>query len=475
MSTVAPTMRDELSSMLDDTPAGESDLEILELQGGKNHASPTALKLDDWSLRRGAEVFNASERIKEMYEIPDEASGDRWSASDREKISAAELATADFHAAAFEPEPELAQHCKNERISRYMKNLMETPEFQALHSETMLDEMSSEIAAASFSEGWVAMVAQEEPADEFAKDMQCLKFAGQSLNEATEEIGELRDAQMAAGIGCGGESKLTPAEMKNAFKRVKDSEMLKRICQLAGRYRRFAQAQQRKKVMHGRDDVVGVELAGDLGRILPQELLALGDPDLELEAMRKLVEGQMFCREFRGLEGQAKGPIVVVVDESGSMDGMPIYTAKAMSLALYWIARHQKRWCCLVGFSGTSTGNYLVIPPNSPNAEAMFDWLEHFYGGGTVCDVPLIELPSKWEALGCPKGKTDIICITDCGLSVPEETEKSFKAWKEREQVKLITIALGCDAGDMGLVSDKTHSVQSLGLEEDAVAEALSI
>lgn len=487
--------REEVLAMLD-APVGQSDLEIEGAVDGVPvpavHLSETALDLDGWSLRRGAEVFDGSERIREQFAslIPEDHPEPDRASSDI--MPQAKLATADFHSAAFDPEPQLAKACKNERIHQYMTSLLETAEFKALHAETQLDETASEIAAASFAEQWVALVKTEQPDDKFKQEMQCLGAAAKALGGAAKDVGDLRDAQSAFGIGGngGGKNHLPPAELAQMFKRVQGSRDLKRICELAGRYRRFAQAQQRKKVLHGRDDVVGVVLDGDVGRLLPHELAALDDPDLELDTMRRIVERQAMCRDYRGIEGQARGPIVVVVDESGSMSGEKIYTAKAMALALAWVARQQKRWCCLVGFSGGTDGTFCLNLPNGQSRyldqsdekpvwkegpDGLMEWLEHFFSGGTDLDVPLDVLPKQWDGLGCPKGKTDIICITDAIVHVPDALRESFLAWKAREQVKMITLVLNGKPGEIGQVSDRVHCVRSLSLEEDAVAEALSV
>jgi len=78
---------------------------------------------------------------------------------------------------------------------------------------------------------------------------------------------------------------------------------------------------------------------------LPVELARLADPEFELDALRRIVERQALCREHHAIEPVGKGPIIVVLDESGSMDGEKCHTAKALALALAWIARQQRRWC----------------------------------------------------------------------------------------------------------------------------------
>lgn len=438
-------------------------------------ASETALQLDDWSLRRGAEVLAESEKLRGLFDVPtfdiDQPLGKPA------ELSQAQLATADFHAAAFEPSPQIAERCKNERIHRYMKNLMETPEFQQLHSETQLDESASEIATAAFAEKWVEYSKQAEPEGEFKKDMQAMGAAAGALQQASQEVAELRDAQDALGLGHGGEgsSKLNCAQLSGMLKRVKDSQALKRICERAGRFRRYMQARQRKKTLHGLDDVVGVVLDGEISRLLPTELAALDDEDLENDILRRIVERQAMCRDYRGLESKAKGPIVIVVDESGSMSGDPIYNAKAIALSLASLAQSQHRYCCLVGFSGGTEGTFCVLPPGRRDQEALLDWLEHFFGQGTTLEVPLEVLPARWKELGCPRGITDLIIVTDAVCHIPEPMRESFLVWKAVEQVKLITLVMGHEPGDMTLVSDRVHCVSTLGIEEEAVAEVLSI
>lgn len=466
--------REELLAMLD-AKAGASELEVSdgqECDSVSHPVSKTALVLDEWSLRRGEEVYESSERIREMFgPLPISCSDPR-----QRVVKDAITEVADFHAAAFEPNPELAKRCEDSRRLEYMQALLETPEFQALHAETQLDEAASEIAAASFAEKWVELIKVEAHEDPFKRQMQCLKAAGGALKGAADSVSDMRDAQSALGVGNGnGNGAIPAAELAKMFKRVQGSHRLKRICELAGRYRRFAQAQQRKKVLHGKDDVVGVVLDNDVGRILPHELAALNDEDLELDILRRIVERQAMCREYRGIESRARGPIVVIVDESGSMGGEPIHTAKAMALALAWVARHQKRYCCLVGFSDGPDGSYCVIPPGRDNPEELMTWLEHFYGGGTTVDCPLVTVPAKWEEFGCPRGKTDVILITDAQVDVPDKIRQSFLAWKAAESVKLITLVLNSPPGDMAGVSDRLHLVRSLSLEEDAVAEAMGV
>lgn len=419
--------------------------------------SPTALKLDRWSMRRGKEWLKERRNTDYTQAQVDCAS--------------------DFLAAAWEPSPQLVDKCSDPRRHHFLSMLMQTPEYTKLHRLTRLDDIAAEMAAASYEQQYVAMAKQPEPEDELDRDAQVIDAAGKATAKAAEEIGELTEARDALGMGKGGVG-ATSADIKqvrDVFNRVKNNRQLAEIMKLAGRYRRMAQSIQVNKSVHGVDEVVGIEYGDDLSLVVPSELAMLADEDTELDFLRRFAEGELQIEELTATVSEQKGPIVVVVDESGSMRGEPVENAKAMALAMAWIARHQKRYIALVGYSGSDPGNYLVIPPGTSNEVALIKWLEHFFSGGTDMDVPLVELPVKWSSLGCPRGKTDLIMITDAICHVPAEIERTFLAWKQAENVKIDTIVINSSGGDLDRVSDKVHLIDKLGLETECVAECLSL
>lgn len=486
--------QNELLSLLDlsgrDAPAAPGG--GVEIDGGGTAAptapaSPTALTLDRWGLRRGSELLTReepNERLAKALRLDD----------DNTNVAQAGYTCADLFGAAFEPEPQLAERCVDPTRHEFLTQLLETPEYHELHSQTTLDEAASELAATHFAESF-GKLRQDRERDESAppgkgkdtgdpamrREMQCLRAVASALKGAAEDVGEMQDACRGLGHGPGGDGKMDPQKVAALFKRVRGNAQLKRICELAGRYRRLAQARQRQKTLHGYDDMVGVEPGGDVGRLLPHELAALAsdDADVELDALRRLAEKQSMCRQFEGVELVGKGPIVVVVDESGSMSGEPVCTAKALCLAMGWIARHQRRWVAFVAFSGGTEGRTLALPPGRWDEPALLDWLEGFLSGGTTVDVPLVELPNvywpKFCEQGMARGKTDVVIITDALVDVPAGVRDNFNAWKAREQAKVTTLVLDGEPGGLAEVSDVVHRVRSLGTEEAAVQQVVSI
>jgi uncharacterized protein with von Willebrand factor type A (vWA) domain len=429
---------------------------------------PTALEVDEWGLRRGRDLVAESERLR--------------------NAGADEFAAADFFAAAFEPEPRLTDGCVDPRRHGFLSLLLDTLEYRALHADTRLDDTAAAIAAGHFAEQF-ARLKQEDTREkaggsappavagdgDLAGEMAALRAVGKAVTEARKEVDELRDATAALGMGPGRPGSNDPRAVAEIYKRVRNDPALRRICDLAGRFRRVAASKQRQKVSHGLDDVVGVEPGGDVGRLLPSELARLMVPELELDTLRRIVERQAMCREHHAVEPVGKGPILIVVDESGSMEGSKAHTAKALALALAWVARQQRRWCGLIAYSGGSGERLLALPPGRWDESALCDWLSAFIGGGSDLDVPIEELPRMYREIGAPAGITDLIILTDARANIPGDLRARFLAWKATARARVISLVIDHPAGDLAAVSDEVHSVRSLDPAGDAVGRVLSL
>ncbi len=237
----------------------------------------------------------------------------------------------------------------------------------------------------------------------------------------------------------------------------------------------MAQSKQRRKTLHGLDDVVGVVLDGDIGRLLPHELAKLAIPEFEDDTLRRLIERQTQCRECYATEPVARGPILVCLDESGSMGGDKIHTAKALALALAWIARQQRRWCALVAYSGDSGERLLPLPPGRWNEAALMDWLTEFIGHGSNLDVPIREVPDYFQRLKAPVGVTDVLFITDAICCIPDEVKNQFRDWTQQVKARLITLVIESEPGDLTAISDEVDLVRSLAVAEAGVERVLSV
>ncbi len=446
--------------------------------GQKDREVKTALEVDLFGERRGRELAWEWDRDKE---------------SKSKGIQHDPNVAADCHAALYEPIPVLTENVEKEEIKvrqDWFKSMMETNDYKTLHAQTCLDQFVSEMSSQSVCRAYTLYYEEykknkaegKEPGIE--GEMGKIRGIREALSGAAATAKAVTDACEGLGMGGdgpGGDGRIDKEALKKAFGKVKNSNLLSSIFERAGRMWRFAAGAQRMKVTHGVDEIVGIEMADEIPRAVMQEMSMLmsGVEPIQLDAMRRMAEGQMICRKHKGFERVGKGPIITVVDESGSMSGEPIITAKAIALTMARIAKHQKRWAGFVGFSGGSEGTRLAMPPNKWDSTKLMSWLEHFYSGGTDLDVPVIQMPDKyWPEFvkaGMPVGKTDVVFITDACLSAPPAYVAKFTKWKHEQQVKAYGIIVRAEPGDMAKLCDQCWTVDSMTLAEEAVQTVLSI
>lgn len=474
--------------------------------------SDTALVVDKWGMRKGKELARHmhNEALREFKEAKNQYGSDseeyktaEYNASDESPIFDP-LTMADIHAACFDMDPVLAERPKDQMRSHWMQQLMESPDFRAMHAQINLDVCLAEIAAASISKQYAQYVRVERQKQAQQQGggngdgpggtpgsgnsngggggagsgtgagngqyIRQMLSTGKAVSHAKKEVAYAQDVMNSLG------SDMLKDDAAAIFKRVRRNKQLLPIIEMAGRYRRLAMTKQRQKSLHGVDDVAGIVLGGDIERIIPSELALLDIPELELDTLRRIAERECHEFQFTGTERKTKGPIILCIDESGSMSGERIANAKAIAMAMAWVARQQKRWCAMVSFSGTSEGHWVALPPDRWDSEKLLEWVSKFDGGGTIPDVPLKTVREKyWVEMGAPKGKTDLITITDGGMHVPEDMLKDFLEWKQKEQVKHYGIIIDDDPQQFGESCDQIWKIKSLSIEESCVSELVSI
>lgn len=455
----------EITELLD------SDFEPID-ENMPARSSPTALVVDAWGLARG-------EHLAQL-----------WAESDTAHV--APDAAADAHAALFEPAPALAEDPADTHRAAWYRQMMETPEYHALHDATALDGFACELAACAIAGQYGDYRAKNPPpgpdapapgsdGESIRETIERIRSTGKALEAAREELTTI--GNIAGGLGAGEPgTPLDVRRVREAYKAIRDNAALRRMFDFAGRSRNKARSLQSVKVSAPRGELTGLELSGDIARLVPTELAAVAGavPELETLSLYRLAQRRMLSYKHRKADTKAQGPVVIVVDESGSMDGAPIEAAKGTALTMAWIARHQKRWCALVGFAGATKGHYLVIPPGTNRDAQLISWLTHFYGGGTKLDIPLAELPGRyWNdfiAEGMPRGKTDVILITDAIVSAPASMLASYNDWQRREQVSTYGIVVGgAQPGDLGRICARNWAIPALDLDSICLDDIFSI
>jgi uncharacterized protein with von Willebrand factor type A (vWA) domain len=421
--------------------------------------SLTALKLDNWSLRKGDELLKESPRLR--------------------KLNLSSACVSDLYAAAFLPDPELEESCSDPLRKQFVQELLSTPAYQSLHESTKLNTVASEIAACSFAEQFNALAAKVETSPQTPTpeglDVAVIAAASRASKDAADGVAELESVTQPMGMGPGEPGSSDVSAIASAFKAARSNKALMRICVLAGKFRQLAQGLHKERSKNGFEEVTGLESGVDISRLVPSELMKLGIPELELDFLRRFVEKQCLCREFDSEERVGLGPVVLVVDESGSMVGHRNESAKAIALTLAWIARRQGRWCGLVAFSGGSGHRVLALPPTKWNQAQLYSWLESFIGCGSDQDVPVQEMPAIFTEIGAPVGKTDLVYITDAELRISQKKATEYNSWKASVKARLISLVLNTEPGHLTLISDEVHLINSLDPAEAGIRKVFSL
>jgi len=245
------------------------------------------------------------------------------------------------------------------------------------------------------------------------------------------------------------------------------------IAMLAGRMSRLASKKQRQKTKHSVEEISDITQSDDIAHMLPSEAMLLADPELEvleLVFFKKFLDKQLLTYELSGEETKAKGPIIVCIDISGSMDGEKDTWCKAVALALVQIAHKEKRNAIVIPFTTTVKTVFEFYKDEGFNAEKILAMAGYFSGGGTDFDPPLQKSMEYLEKESKVKDG-DVIMVTDGQAPVSDATKVAFSELKQRLKFTLFTIVIGAE---FGYVQHALQSISDTLYPVDALTDKLA-
>ncbi len=297
-----------------------------------------------------------------------------------------------------------------------------------------------------------------------------------ACGKASLAVEELRDAlealeHVAFGVapGAGTSASGAPSTEDHArtlASRLKGDQRLKRIAQLAGRFRRIAAAKRRSRVRHGADEIVDIEQGADLARLLPPELARLVHTVLRRSLLRDLLERRCLQYQLEGTETLGKGPLCVLLDKSGSMEGERDIWATAVALALLDVGRSERRPFALLGFDGAVKHESIVVGEALPETGLFIPC-----DGGTSIDAAVRRgLDLIAERPGALR-KADIVLITDGGSS--DDTAQELRDRAATLGVTVLGVAIDVAATCLEPWCDEVIKVEDTTSLDDRTAEVL--
>src|SRR5215468_2260218 len=273
----------------------------------------------------------------------------------------------------------------------------------------------------------------------------------EQANDAIKAFGGGYDTGFATENGAGGLNSLSTKEKLVIAQQVGRSPKLQQIAAVCGRFTRIALQQQKTRVRHPPDEITSITTGSEIERLLPSEIALLVDPDLEDLFYFRFAERGLMQYDLLGHEPEGQGPIIIAIDESGSMttDYGRItgeVWSKAVMLALLSIARLQKRDLAVIHFSGPDDLRLDLFPKGEATPAKVIACAGFFFNGGTVFE------PWMEKALELVDGsrfeKADVICVSDGISDVSPEAQAEWARRRAERGMRAYGILIGSNQGE---------------------------
>lgn len=286
-----------------------------------------------------------------------------------------------------------------------------------------------------------------------------------ALVHAMQETKQVKDSlkSLLGGYSAGnGDAELKKIPLRDQIslaEKIASNKKMKEIADWAGRFKQIA----RNKQKSNKSDSIersGITLGNDVERLLPIELGFYIHPITKNDFLRRFVEGQTMQYEQIGKKVLGKGPIILCLDQSGSMQRLDTQS-KGFTLALMSIARKQRRDFCLILFS-TST-QILTFEKGKIKSSDTINLAQTFLGGGTNFALPL---DGALNVINESKFKqADIVFVTDGEDRVSASFLEAFNRKKKEKNFKVLSLVIGCSIDTVEQFADKVIRVKDFDEE----------
>lgn len=390
-----------------------------------------------------------------------------------------------------------------------MEQLLNDESYQKAHEVTKLDDLHSTLNTIGFSdkvfkwleeitdtdertnEAYRNMKKQEREHGEGSKQHkeameQFMKALGEQMQNAGDKLSSMLKKTMEETekteenlktLICGikassADSELKEVPLKDQFalaESLQHNFKMKKIAEWAGRFKAIARTKQ-KSISKEAMSRSGVSIGNDIDRILPSELINLANPAAKNDFLKRFAEGQTLQYATKGKQTLGKGPIILCLDQSGSMRKLD-EQSKGFTLALMSIARHQKRDFALVTFANSA--NVKQYPKGKISTSQMVELCEHFLDGGTNFYHPLTQ--SLRLIKGSRFKNADIVFVTDGEASLANDFLRNFNEAKKKEGFSVLSLLIGNHAKESTVSSFSDEIYHARDFNDDTAQNVFAI
>ena len=354
----------------------------------------------------------------------------------------------------------------------YVEELLDDPATAQTRTGTVLDELASAVGALATGRVLAEKIAANPDLQDSMQKNQpppppsqgaLHKAIHQAARQGAQEAEDAQGLLMSWGMDPG-EMQRVPLGQRLDLALQLAQPKFRRLAAAIGRMRNLARARQGGSLRHLRDELHSVTQGDDLGRVLPAELANLRSPMRRLDFGRRLLEHQLLQYEVRPVPRFQMGPIVALLDASGSMSGEPLEWAAAVGLAFADTARRQKRDFAACYFD-TRVLQEFRFPKGKLTPQEILGFATQGAGGGTSYDAAL-----GW-GLGVLQEQTfrtaDLVLITDGECDVDAGTLAALAHLRRTQGLRVFSILIGGTPQTLTTFSDRVWAV---GAPDDEAA-----
>lgn len=262
-------------------------------------------------------------------------------------------------------------------------------------------------------------------------------------------------------------------ELQKYSKILERNKDVRKILELLGRIELEKGPRRTGLSSFSKSEVYSVTMSNRLEYILPAELVKLEDETLKTLFFANWMEGKLLTYQLRNKEWsetggssrvRRKGPVVALVDTSGSMKGAPEIIAKSIILAVVRQMLREKRDVKVFLFSSIDQTTEIDLTDRRRMAPDFLDFLTYVFEGGTDFNTALKAGIKTIRSKAYRN--SDLLFITDGISAVTDESlVEEWNDLREKTCARIYTIIVGNNtAGGLEELSDYTYI---LNKEED--------
>jgi uncharacterized protein with von Willebrand factor type A (vWA) domain len=195
-----------------------------------------------------------------------------------------------------------------------------------------------------------------------------------------------------------------------------------------------------------KSEIGGIHESNHLPKVLPSEVSFLGYPETESVFYKKLADHSLLTFQEQGRSlvvsnkvnyytqqkerRKEKGPFIICIDTSGSMEGLPEQIAKVLCFAILKMASREQRKCFLISFSvGIKTINLLDL---ANSMDEIVKFLSMSFHGGTDVTPAMMATLSMLETNDYKDA--DVLMVSDFVMfEIREEVTKKMRRQQEKD------------------------------------------